>query len=193
ASLPAHLPISPSSPSTPPATRSARASPTRTPAPAHTPFASPVSWMGTGCTISPAPGSIPPTSRLGSPGCARPSPNSSRPRAASWRSGNTSLTVSSTPPSSAPPPPRGAGCPTGARLHSSYLAPRLAWLREAEPELFAATSRFMALGEYISHRLVDAPALGTAAAAWGGMLDRRRGEYVEELLAAVDVSAESLG
>src|SRR5699024_8458220 len=39
----------------------------------------------------------------------------------------------------------------------------------------------------------DAPALGTAAAAWGGMLDRRRGEYVEELLAAVDVSAESLG
>src|SRR5699024_11263726 len=40
---------------------------------------------------------------------------------------------------------------------------------------------------------VDTPALGTAAAAWGGILDRRRGEYVEELLAAVDVSAESLG
>src|SRR5690625_295123 len=82
---------------------------------------------------------------------------------------------------------------TGARLHSSYLAPRLAWLREAEPELFSATSRFMALGEYISHRLLGTPALGTAAAAWGGMLDRRRGEYVEELLAAVDVSADSLG
>lgn len=82
---------------------------------------------------------------------------------------------------------------TGARLHSSYLAPRLAWLRDTDPELFAATDRFMALGEYISHRLVGTPALGTAAAAWGGMLDRRRGEYVEELLTAVDVSAESLG
>src|SRR5699024_10640646 len=82
---------------------------------------------------------------------------------------------------------------TGARLHSSYLAPRLAWLREAEPELFAATSRFMALGEYISHRRVDTPARGPAAAAWGGMHGRRRGEYGGDLLAAVDGSAESLG
>src|SRR5699024_3718084 len=67
---------------------------------------------------------------------------------------------------------------TGARLHSSYLAPRLAWLREAEPELFAATSRFMALGEYISHRLVDAPVLGPAAAAWGGMPHRRPAPFL---------------
>src|SRR5699024_3605553 len=81
---------------------------------------------------------------------------------------------------------------TGARLHSSYLAPRLAWLREAEPELFAATSRFMALGEYISHRLVHTPAPAAAAPAWGGMLDRRRGKYAEELLAAVNVSPKSL-
>src|SRR5699024_10663458 len=37
---------------------------------------------------------------------------------------------------------------TGARLHSSYTAPRLAWLREEHPEVFARTERFMALGEY---------------------------------------------
>src|SRR5699024_6216905 len=55
----------------------------------------------------------------------------------------------------------------GARLHSSSLAPRIAWMREEQPEVFARTRHFMALGEYIAHRLVGTPALGTAAAAWG--------------------------
>ena len=36
---------------------------------------------------------------------------------------------------------------TGARLHSSYTAPRLLWLRKEHPEVFARTERFMALGE----------------------------------------------
>ncbi len=82
---------------------------------------------------------------------------------------------------------------TGARLHSSYLAPRIAWLREAQPEVFAKTRHFMALGEYISHKLIGTAALGTAAAAWGGMLDRRRGVYAEELLRALELPSEMLG
>lgn len=82
---------------------------------------------------------------------------------------------------------------TGARLHSSYLAPRILWLRETQPEVFAKTRHFMALGEYVAHRLVGSAALGTAAAAWGGMLDRRRGVYAQDLLEAVDVPADMLG
>ncbi|MGP9682471.1 FGGY family carbohydrate kinase, partial [Brachybacterium sp. AOP3-A1-3] len=71
---------------------------------------------------------------------------------------------------------------TGARLHSSYTAPRLTWLREAHPEVFARTKRFMALGEYVAFKLLGTPALGTASAAWSGMIDRRTGEYLPELL-----------
>ncbi|MEE1618478.1 gluconokinase [Brachybacterium sp. J153] len=82
---------------------------------------------------------------------------------------------------------------TGARLHSSYTAPRLTWLRDTQPEIFARTARFMALGEYAALKLLGTPALGTASAAWSGMIDRRTGEYVLELLAATGVDADMMG
>ncbi|MFC7376665.1 gluconokinase [Brachybacterium sp. GCM10030268] len=82
---------------------------------------------------------------------------------------------------------------TGARLHSSYTVPRLAWLREEHPEVFARTAHFMALGEYVAFKLLGTPALGTASAAWSGMIDRRTGEYVPELLEAGGVDAEKMG
>ena len=82
---------------------------------------------------------------------------------------------------------------TGARLHSSYTAPRLAWLREEHPEVFARSDRFMALGEYAALKLLDTGALGTASAAWSGMIDRRTGQYVPELLEAVGVEPAMMG
>ncbi len=82
---------------------------------------------------------------------------------------------------------------TGARIHSSFLTPRLIWLREQHPDVFARSTRFMALGEYVAHRLLGEPAIGTAAAAWGGMLDRRTGQYVPELLEAAGIGPELLG
>ncbi|MGP9536590.1 gluconokinase [Brachybacterium sp. AOP43-C2-M15] len=82
---------------------------------------------------------------------------------------------------------------TGARLHSSYTAPRLSWLRETHPEVVARTDRFMALGEYAALKLLGRAALGTASAAWSGMIDRRTGQYVPELLEAVGVDLSMMG
>ncbi|MEZ5086646.1 MAG: gluconokinase [Tessaracoccus sp.] len=82
---------------------------------------------------------------------------------------------------------------TGARIAASYMTPRLIWLCEEHPALFAKTERFMALGEYIALKLLGTPALGTAAAAWGGMLNRRTGEYVPELLDAAGIEDYNLG
>lgn len=82
---------------------------------------------------------------------------------------------------------------TGARIHTSYLAPRLQWLREEHPEIFARTHRVMALGEYAAAKLLGEPVLGTASAAWSGMLDRRTGQWDEPLLAATGVDAQLLG
>lgn len=82
---------------------------------------------------------------------------------------------------------------TGARVHSSYLAPRLRWLRESHPAVASATARYMALGEFVAHRLLGRAVLGTASAAWSGMLDRRTGEYAPELLEAAEVDASVLG
>ncbi|EWS80988.1 sugar kinase [Brachybacterium phenoliresistens] len=82
---------------------------------------------------------------------------------------------------------------TGARLHSSYLAPRLLWLREQHGEILERAHRVMALGEYVALRLLGTAALGTASAAWSGMIDRRTGQYVPELLEAAGASADLLG
>ncbi len=81
---------------------------------------------------------------------------------------------------------------TGTRLHSSYLAPRLRWLRETDPGTFAAAKRWMSLGEYVYLRLLGVTAAGTAVAAWTGMLDRRTGAWDPELLSAAGVELEQL-
>ena len=80
----------------------------------------------------------------------------------------------------------------GARLHSSYTAPRIAWLRETQPEVFAKATQYMALGEYAAFRLLGTPVLGTASAAWAGLLDRRTGEYATDLLEAAGADPATL-
>ncbi|SDT33546.1 gluconokinase [Friedmanniella luteola] len=81
---------------------------------------------------------------------------------------------------------------TGTRLHSSYLAPRLRWLRETDPETFRQARRWISLGEYVYLRLAGVTAAGTATAAWTGLLDRRTGAWDPELVAAAGVDVEQL-
>lgn len=81
---------------------------------------------------------------------------------------------------------------TGARLHSSYLAPRLRWLRETDPDTFRQARRWMSLGEYVYLRLAGVTAAGTATAAWTGMLDRRTGAWDPELLGAAGIELDQL-
>lgn len=73
---------------------------------------------------------------------------------------------------------------TGTRLHASYTAPRLLWLRETRPDLVARVARWVSLGEYVQQRLLGATAAGTPTAAWTGLLDRHTGRWDAELLAA---------
>jgi gluconokinase len=81
---------------------------------------------------------------------------------------------------------------TGTRFHSSYLAPRLRWLRETDPVTFRQARRWMSLGEYVYLRLAGVTAAGTATAAWTGMLDRRTGAWDPELVAAAGIEVEQL-
>ena len=81
---------------------------------------------------------------------------------------------------------------TGCRLHASYLAPRLRWLRDTMPDTFASVQRWMSLGEYIYLQLLGTTAAGTSTAAWTGMLDRRTGEWDPVLLAACGVRVEQM-
>ncbi|GAA3943809.1 gluconokinase [Microbacterium soli] len=76
---------------------------------------------------------------------------------------------------------------TGTRLHTSYHPPRLLWLRDEFPEVFAKTAKFLSLGEYVYARLAGIEGAATSTMAWAGILNRHTCELDEELLAAVGV------
>ena len=80
---------------------------------------------------------------------------------------------------------------TGARLHTSYLAPRLRWLRETDPDTWGRARRWMSLGEYVHLRLLGTARAGTSTAAWTGLLDRRTGQWDEQLLQLCELGAGS--
>lgn len=81
---------------------------------------------------------------------------------------------------------------TGARLHTSYLAPRLRWLAQTEPTTFAAVRSWLSIGEYAYLRLLGTAAAGTSTAAWTGLLNRFTGDWDDEMLAAACISAATL-
>ncbi|GGG49077.1 sugar kinase [Kocuria dechangensis] len=81
---------------------------------------------------------------------------------------------------------------TGARLHTSYLAPRLRWVRETDPGTWSRVRRWMSLGEYVHLRLLGTARAGTSVAAWTGLLDRRTGRWDEALLAACGLEPSRL-
>ncbi|GAA4753656.1 gluconokinase [Modestobacter marinus] len=81
---------------------------------------------------------------------------------------------------------------TGCRLHSSYLPARLRWLRETDPDRFAAARRWTSLGEYVWLRLLGTTAAGTSTAAWTGLLDRRTGRWDPEMLDVAGVGPDQL-
>ncbi|HJY24978.1 MAG TPA: FGGY family carbohydrate kinase, partial [Actinomycetes bacterium] len=81
---------------------------------------------------------------------------------------------------------------TGTRLHTSYLAPRLLWLQDVQPELVRRVSRWVSLGEYVQQRLLGTTVAGTPTAAWTGLLDRRTGQWDSEMLAASGVDRNQL-
>ncbi len=78
----------------------------------------------------------------------------------------------------------------GARLHTSYHAPRLLWLQDGFPDVWAQTSKFYSLGEYVYSKLAHIEGAATSTMAWAGILNRHTLALDEDLLAAVNVSPE---
>lgn len=78
----------------------------------------------------------------------------------------------------------------GARLHTSYHAPRLLWLASTRPEVFARTARIVSIGEYVWTELAGVDAAATSTMAWTGMLNRHTGDLDEDLLAATGTRRE---
>lgn len=72
---------------------------------------------------------------------------------------------------------------TGCRFHASYLPARLRWIARTMPDVWTRAVRWMSLGEYVHLRLIGQAVAGTSTAAWSGLLNRRTGEWDDQVLA----------
>jgi gluconokinase len=82
---------------------------------------------------------------------------------------------------------------TGCALHSSYWPAKLAWLRDAEPDVARDAARFVSFAEYVELRLWDAePRMSLSSASATGLLNVTDLVWDAELLEALGVRAEQL-
>ncbi|MGZ4290940.1 MAG: gluconokinase [Gaiellaceae bacterium] len=82
---------------------------------------------------------------------------------------------------------------TGAHLHPSYWPAKLAWLAEAEPEIFRRSARFVSFCDYLYAELLGAePASSLSMASGTGLVDLATGRWDAELLELLGVGEDRL-
>jgi xylulokinase len=79
---------------------------------------------------------------------------------------------------------------TGNRIDPYYVAPKVLWLREQEPETFARARTFIQATGYLVHRLTGEVTLDREHASLLSLRDFRRDEWSEPLCGAVGVAPD---
>lgn len=81
---------------------------------------------------------------------------------------------------------------TGCRLHPSYWPAKLLRLRNEEPGVFRATSRWLSFAEFLALRFFGEAKVSVSMASGTGLLNQHTCEWDDELLAALSIDAETL-
>jgi gluconokinase len=82
---------------------------------------------------------------------------------------------------------------TGAPLHPSFWPAKLAWLAQAEPEIFREADRFVSFCDYLYAELLGLePVTSLSIASGTGLLDLASQDWDAELLALLGVGPERL-
>lgn len=81
---------------------------------------------------------------------------------------------------------------TGCVLHASYLPAKLRWLREADPERYRATARWLSFGEYLLLQLFGERRAAHGMASATGLYDQRARRWDAPLLAHLEVEERAL-
>ena len=77
---------------------------------------------------------------------------------------------------------------TGGFLHPSYWAAKLAWLAQAEPEIFRDAAHFVSFSDFLR----GSPETSLSIASGTGLLDLTTNAWDEELLDALGIDTERL-
>ena len=78
---------------------------------------------------------------------------------------------------------------TGLNPHAMYSLPKLMWLKENRPELYARVRRVMQMGEYVVYMLTGVAQVDYSLAARSMAFDIRALDWSREMLAAAGVDA----
>ncbi len=81
---------------------------------------------------------------------------------------------------------------TACPLHSSYVPPKLLWLRRTRPDLFGRVRRWLSPGEYVHLRLLGETACGEAMASATGMYDQEARTWYEPALDTAGITPDEL-
>ncbi len=89
--------------------------------------------------------------------------------------------------------PAGTHARTGAHLHPSFWPAKLAWLAEAEPDVFRGAARFVSFCDYLYEQLLGAASPCSLSIASGtGLLDLNAKRWDAELLEVLKVDESRL-
>ena len=81
---------------------------------------------------------------------------------------------------------------TGCMPHTSYWPAALLWLRDHRGDGFRAACRWVSFPEYLFELLTGTPALSTSMVSATGLWDQNKGDYDDEMLAALPIQREQL-
>lgn len=81
---------------------------------------------------------------------------------------------------------------TGNRALPGFTAPKIIWVRENEPEIYARAAQVLLPKDYIRYKLTGAYATDMAGAAGTLLLDVKTRDWSADILRALDIPAEWL-
>ncbi len=81
---------------------------------------------------------------------------------------------------------------TGCRLHPSYWPAKLLWLSKNRQKEFAATDRWISLGEYAFLQFFGQATASTSMASGTGLWNQLKNDYEDEMLSKLPVSRGQL-
>ena len=81
---------------------------------------------------------------------------------------------------------------TGMPIHTINTLPKLLWIREHEPGVWAAADRFLLVEDYLIARLTGQPAISACLASRTQLFDLQAGEWSTEILDAIGLESSRL-
>jgi len=81
---------------------------------------------------------------------------------------------------------------TGMPVHTINTLPKLLWIRQHEPDVWAAADRFLLVEDYLIGRLAGAPFTSDCLASRTQLFDLAAGTWSAEILEAAEIAPERL-